>query len=158
MTDTRPWCWREFENTEVFEPAESREDAVKRAVEFWMDRHVMDQKVFTWQRVQASVEIGRLDVYAPYLFGDQIVDLLRQQADDDVGEVVEDWPDASVDDVARLGKDIERVIHAWLVRTGNLPTFGTVSDVQAPTEDEVRTAITAYTTRANAAADAKETP
>jgi hypothetical protein len=157
MTDTRPWCWRINDNTEVFEPAESRADAVTRAVESWMDRHFMKPKVFSWQRVQAAIEIGRLDVYAPYLSGDQIVDLLRQQADDDVGEPAEDWPDASVEDVAKLGKEIDYVIFAWLVRTGNQPTFGTVSDVETPTEDEVQAAIRAYMTRAKAAADAETT-
>ncbi|MGH9463914.1 MAG: hypothetical protein ACRD1X_22150 [Vicinamibacteria bacterium] len=153
--DKRPWCWN-VENRERYERADSREDAIRQAVAFYAahyngivplvlgDGPARDPEQFT-RAAQDSVQIGRLDLYNYiYTDGEFLLESMALNAQDECGEAAEDWPDASDADIDALGKAVDGVIQEWLTRTGNVPAFGYVSDIEHPSGLEVQAVILKY--------------
>lgn len=139
MTDERPWCWN-VETRERYERAETREEALLEAVQFYAAHYDEDPAAFA-RSAQDTIQLGRLNMYHFSYPGEWLIELLGQNAADECGDVAEDWPDATQADIDELGKAVDKVIQEWIVRTDNVPTFGLVDSIEHPTYLEVEAVI-----------------
>lgn len=64
------------------------------------------------------------------LNADSIMERIGEQLYDDVGEISEDWPQATVEQIADLELRLQAVVRQWLVETKNTPTFWQVVGTQ----------------------------
>jgi hypothetical protein len=62
--------------------------------------------------------------------GRRIIEQLSMRAYDDVGEVAEDWPEATKADVEKLDDMISEAIEKWMDETANRPAFYELEEIQ----------------------------
>ena len=71
------------------------------------------------------------DIWKPTIDGDGIIEMLQEMADDEVGDVAEEYlanvPD---EDVAKLTEALTKAFNKWAAENGYLPTFYTVENIK----------------------------
>lgn len=88
--------------------------------------------------IKDKFAIGLIDEYKIDLdFGDHVVELLQNDAYDEVGEVSYDWLDnVSKEELSKLNKDITEVVKGWLKYINQPPCFYKVSPIKELTLEE----------------------
>jgi len=78
-----------------------------------------------------AVFIGEGYNYKPSIFAEGLLENICEQAYSDCGEVAECWLEyISMDQVNKLGDELNEVFHKWLKDIGEMPTFGTVENIK----------------------------
>lgn len=81
--------------------------------------------------------IGIKGEFTPHLDGSSICEVIQKQASDCAGEYAEDWPIATRLQEQELGERLTHILLQWIADTGNIPRFGTVTNVEQITTDTV---------------------
>jgi len=58
-----------------------------------------------------------------YLTADRVLEQVSESIYDEVGEIAEDWPDATDEQIADLDQRLKRVFRRWLTQTNGWPRF-----------------------------------
>lgn len=71
------------------------------------------------------------DIWQPTIDGDGIIEMLQEMADDEAGDVAEEYlanvPD---EDVAKLTEALTEAFNKWAAENGYVPTFFTVENIK----------------------------
>lgn len=80
--------------------------------------------------VGETLYIGVNCAWAPTIDAQEVLDALGDQAQGDIGDGSEGWPDASSDAVAALSDRLTAVLDAWMTEFKQKPHFWSVHEVE----------------------------
>jgi len=81
------------------------------------------------------VEIGKLRQFQPMIDADQIIEQLQCEAQDEAGEVADDFlMHVSAEDKQHLTQDLTNVLGQWLILNEQWPRFGSIEESEVVTK------------------------
>jgi hypothetical protein len=120
MKMSEQYCYSD--NNDGADPWHGREDSREIDVDLARDEYGDDATVYT----------GRLRLYEDPCdgYGGRILEWMAENAFDNCGEVAEDWPKLTKEEVKEFDAMIAARIRKWFADTGNEADFGAVVEIQ----------------------------
>ena len=100
---------------------DTKEEALAAARE---EAELMPEKEYVYIGVSGGI-------WQPTIDGDGIIEMLQEMADDEAGDVAEEYlANVQDEDVTKLTEALTKAFNKWAAENGYVPTFGTVENIE----------------------------